>query len=127
MKRMFIVLLSLLLASSAFAFQDSNTKTAKKTKDVKAAPIDCAAVDDAAITANVKDKLLNTPSLKDATISVDTKAGVVTLTGKVKMGRNKGLATMQAKRIACVKKVDNQLAVEQSKDKAMKNNNSKMN
>src|SRR5215210_6013718 len=105
MKRIFIVLLSLLLASSAFAFQDSNTKTTKKTKAVKAAPVDCATVDDAAITANVKDKLVKTPSLKDATISVDTKAGVVTLTWKVKMGRNKGLATLQAKRIACVKKV----------------------
>jgi osmotically-inducible protein OsmY len=127
MKRMFIVLLSLLLASSAFAFQDGNTKTTKKARAVKAAPVDCATVDDAAITANVKDKLLKTPSLKDATISVDTKAGVVTLAGMVKMGRNKGLATLQAKRVACVKKVDNQLAVEQNKDKAMKNNNSKVN
>jgi osmotically-inducible protein OsmY len=124
---MFIVLLSLVFVSSAFAFQDSDTKTAKKPKAEKAAPVDCVTVDDAAITANVKDKLSKTASLKDATINVDTKGGVVTLTGMVKMGRNKGLATMQAKRVPCVKKVDNQLSVEPSKDKAMKNNNTKMN
>jgi osmotically-inducible protein OsmY len=127
MKRMLIVLLSLMFVSSAFALQDSDTKTAKKPKTEKAAPVDCATVDDAAITANVKNKLSKTASLKDATINVDTKAGVVTLTGVVKMGRNKGLATMQARRVACVKKVDNQLSVEQSKDKTTKNNNSKMN
>ncbi|HVG17807.1 MAG TPA: BON domain-containing protein [Blastocatellia bacterium] len=127
MKTMLIVLLSLMLVGGASAFQDGNTKAAKKPKAEKAAPVDCSAVDDAAITASVKDKLSKTPSLKDATINVDTKVGVVTLTGVVKMGRNKGLATLQAKRVACVKKVDNQLSVEQSKDKAMKNNNTKTN
>jgi hyperosmotically inducible protein len=126
MNRMLIVLLSLLLVGSAFATQNSNTRSTSKPKTEKAAPVDCTNVDDAAITTNVKDKLSKTASLKDATINVDTKDGVVTLTGMVKMGRNKGLATMQTRRVACVKKVDNQLSVEQSKDKAMKNNNSKI-
>ena len=121
MKKILIVLLSLLLVSSAFAGQNSNTKTAKKPKAEKAAPVDCATVDDATITANVKDKLSKTPSLKDATINVDTREGVVTLTGMVKMGRNKGLATLQTKRVACVKKVDNQLGVEQTKNKNSNN------
>lgn len=127
MKRILIVLLSLILTSSALAAQNSNSSTAKKPRVAKAAPVDCSTVDDAAITANVKDKLSKTASLKDATINVDTKGGVVTLTGTVKMGHNKGLATSQTKRVACVKKVDNQLAVEQSKDKTAKNKNSKMN
>jgi osmotically-inducible protein OsmY len=114
MKKMLAVLLSLILVSGAFAAQNSNSKT---TKRPKAAPVDCSTVDDAAITANVKDKLSKTASLKDATINVETKAGVVTLTGMVKMGRNKGLATLQTKRVACVKSVQNQLAVEQTKVK----------
>jgi osmotically-inducible protein OsmY len=126
MKRMLIVLLSLLLVSSAFATQNSNTRATMKPKAEKAAPVDCANNDDATITANVKDKLSKTASLKEATINVDTKDGVVTLTGNVKMGRNKGLATLQTRRVPCVKKVDNKLSVEQSKDKAMKNNNSKV-
>ena len=126
MKRMLIVLLSLVLTGSAFATQNSNKNATMKPKAEKAAPVDCATVDDAAITANVKDKLSKTASLKDASINVDTKGGVVTLTGMVRMGRNKGLATLQTRRVACVKKVDNQLSVEQSKDKAMKNNNSKV-
>lgn len=127
MKRILIVLLSVMLVTSAFASQDGKAKPATKPKVGKAAPVDCTTVDDAAITSSVKDKLSKTASLKDATINVHTKAGVVTLTGMVKMGRNKGLATMQAKRVACVKKVDNQLSVERSKDKPMKNNNTKMN
>ncbi|MFP5263389.1 MAG: BON domain-containing protein [Blastocatellia bacterium] len=127
MKRILIVLLSLMLVSSASASQDGKGGTATKPRAGKAAPVDCTAVDDATITAGVKDKLSHTASLKDATINVDTKAGVVTLTGMVKMGRNKGLATLQAKRVACVKKVDNQLSVEHGKDKPAKNNNPKMN
>jgi hyperosmotically inducible periplasmic protein len=123
MKRILIVLLSLVVSSNAIAAQNSNSKTTKKPKAEKAAPVDCGTVDDATITANVKSKLSNTPSLKDATINVDTKGGVVTLTGMVKMGRNKGLATLQSKRVACVKKVENQLSVEQSKDETTKNKN----
>jgi osmotically-inducible protein OsmY len=122
MRKILIVLLSLLLVSSAFAAQNSNTKATKKPKAEQAAPVDCSTVDDATITASVKDKLSKTASLKDATINVDTKGGVVTLTGMVKMGRNKGLATLQTRRVACVKKVDNQLGVEQTKNKNSNNN-----
>lgn len=124
MKRMLNILLSILLASSAFAAQNSNSSATKKPKAEKAAPVDCSTVDDATITTNVKDKLAKTPSLKEATINVATTGGVVTLTGMVKMGRNKGLATLQTRRVACVKKVENQLSVEQSNDEKTKNKNS---
>jgi hypothetical protein len=123
MKRILIVLLSLVVSISAIAAQNSNSKTSKKPKAEKAAPVDCSTVDDAAITANVKSKLSSTPSLKDATINVGTRGAVVTLTGTVKMGRNKGLATLQSKRVACVKKVENQLSVEQGDGDTTKNKN----
>jgi hypothetical protein len=117
MKRTLSVLLLLVLLSSAFAAQAGDGKAAQKSKAEKAAPVDCSTVDDQAITTNVKDKLAKTPSLKEATINVNTRGGEVTLTGTVKVGRNKGLATMQTRRVACVKKVVNQLSVEQSKTK----------
>ncbi len=117
MKRLtFSIFVCLLLACGAVAAQDKE-KAPKKPKAEKAAPVDCSTVDDAMITNNVKAKLANTPSLKGMTINADTKAGVVTLTGQVKTGRNKGLATLQAKRVACVTKVNNQLTVEQTKEK----------
>jgi osmotically-inducible protein OsmY len=39
---------------------------------------------------------------------------VVTLKGTVKSGGLKGVATRMARRVDCVKRVDNQLSVEQS-------------
>jgi hyperosmotically inducible periplasmic protein len=111
MRRLFIVVLSLMIAASAAAAQTADTAAPKKAKP---AAVDCSKTDDAAISASVKDKLAKTPSLKDFSIGVRTKEGVVTLTGTVKAGRNKGLASLQAKRVQCVKKVDNQITVEQS-------------
>jgi osmotically-inducible protein OsmY len=58
-----------------------------KPAPAKAAP---APVDDASITAAVKDKLSKSASLKDAGIDATTKDGVVKLTGKVKTGRSQG-------------------------------------
>jgi osmotically-inducible protein OsmY len=80
---------------------------------VKAEPVDCSAATDDAITAGVKDKLGKSASLKTANIEVETKAGVVTLKGMVKTSGLKGAATRMAKSLDCVKKVDNQLSVEQ--------------
>jgi hyperosmotically inducible protein len=67
---------------------------------------------DAAITAAVKEKLARTPSLKDANLNAATKDGVVTLTGSLKTGGLKGVATNVAKSVKGVKKVDNQITVE---------------
>src|SRR5262252_2996494 len=98
------LLLSLSVATFAFPAQNKN---AKSTSKPAAAP-----VDDAAITASVKDKLSKTPSLKDANINVDSKAGKVTLTGSLKTAGLKGVATNVAKSVKGVKSVDNQIKVE---------------
>ena len=121
MKRIAVALVFLLLTGSAFAAQNSN----KPAKPAKAPPVDCSKMTDDQITAAVKAKLAATASLKDATINVATAAGVVTLTGKVKNGGLKGVATLQAKRVACVKKVDNKCEVEPKPAPPAKNKNAK--
>jgi hyperosmotically inducible periplasmic protein len=98
------LLVTLSAATMAFPAQNKNAKSASKPA---AAP-----VDDAAITTSVKDKLSKTPSLKDANINVDTKAGKVTLTGSLKTAGLKGVATNVAKSVKGVKSVDNQITVE---------------
>jgi hyperosmotically inducible protein len=66
---------------------------------------------DAQITTAVKEKLARTPSLKDANLQASTKDGVVTLTGTLKTGGLKGVATNVAKSVKGVKRVDNQITV----------------
>ena len=132
MKRIAVVLLSLALVVGALAAQNSNTKAKKSNSNAatKAPNADCSKVTDAQIAAADRDKLAKTPSLKDVPISVAVSAGVVTLTGKLKNGGLKGVATNQAKRASpCVKKVDNWCDVEShaapSKNAASKNKNTK--
>ena len=108
MKRVPVFLLVLLLASTVYATQNKNAKPKKP----KAAAVDCSTVSDAKLTEDVKAKLASTKSLKDLSINVVANAGVVTLTGSVKKGIQKALATSQTKRVACVKKVENQITVE---------------
>ena len=110
MKRLTIIFLCLLFATTTFAGQASNeapTKSKAKQKTV-----DCTAVDDAKITADVKAKFAKSASLKDFTVNVATREGEVTITGAVKTGLQKGSATRMAKAVACVRKVINQLTVE---------------
>jgi len=108
MKRLLITLLTLILVSSVVWAQNKNAKPVK----AKPATVDCSTATDSQITENVKAKFAATASLKDHSINVATSGGLVTLTGSVKKGNQKGLATLQAKRVSCVKKVDNQIAVE---------------
>ena len=109
MKRSAITVVMLcMFVSIAFAAQD---KTAKAPAKPKAAPVDCSTVNDATLAANVKSKLSQTPSLKDATIDVAAASGTVTLTGSLGKGQLKGVATNQAKRVPCVQKVVNQITV----------------
>lgn len=118
MRRLTISLfLCLALAGSTFAAQDNAMKATKKAKAEKATPADCSTVTDQAITAGVKERLAKAPSLKNVSIDVETKDGTVTLRGMVKTGGLKGVATRMTKRVDCVKKVDNQLSVEQSANK----------
>lgn len=113
MKRVTIILLALLVMATAGLAQDGGPTDPKPGKKAKPAPVDCTGVGDAAITSKVKERLSNTASLKEAPISVETKEGVVTLSGSVKSGGLKGVATIQSKRVPCVKSVNNQLSVEQ--------------
>jgi len=109
MKRILITLGMLTLVGS-FAFaQNKNAGGTKKTPKPKPVAVDCATMDDNALTTAVKDKLANTPSLKGQTIDVAVSGGAATLTGKVKTASNKGTATRVVKAVKCVKGVTNKL------------------
>lgn len=78
---------------SAIADVKQETREAGDTMERKADQMG-QAIDDAAITASVKAKLIAADDLKGLDISVDTKDGVVALTGKVAnaSARNHALA-----------------------------------
>ena len=121
MKRIAITVVMLcVFVSLAFAAQNKNAKAPAKPKP---APVDCSTVNDATLAANVKSKLSQTPSLKDATIDVAASGGTVTLTGSLGKGQLKGVATNQAKRVPCVQKVVNQITVPKSDAPKSKNSN----
>lgn len=108
MRRTYVSLwLCLVVSVCAFASQ-GNTSTKKSEKPA----VDCATANDNSITTSVKEKLASTPSLKGASINVETTNGEVTLTGKVRTSSLKGVATRVAKKVACVKKVNNKLTFE---------------
>ena len=113
-----LLVLSLSLSLAAEAGQNGDTATRKSPSK---SAVDCSTMNNTTLAATVKDKLANTPSLKDFMIGVSAKDGTITLTGSVKAGRNKGTATLQAKRVPCVRKVDNQITVESSQPKSAKN------
>lgn len=128
MKRIAVALVFLLLTGSAFAAQTTNPKPARKTNSNTAArkqAVDCSSMTDEQINAAVKERLASTPSLKDSTINASTSGGVVTLTGKVKTGQLKGVATNQVKRVACVQKVDNKCETESKAAPTPKSKNPK--
>jgi osmotically-inducible protein OsmY len=116
MKRLLLAVFLCLFVTGSFAIaQDGSTGSAD---------VDCSRVDDAGITSSVKERFSKSPALKEAGIGVETRGGVVTLTGKVKTGGLKGVATRVTRRVDCVKKVDNQLSVEPKADgKGSKSNN----
>jgi osmotically-inducible protein OsmY len=121
MKRSAItVVLLCIFVSITFAAQN---KTAKSPAKPKPAPVDCSVVDDATLAANVRSKLSQTPSLKDAAIDVAASNGTVTLTGSLGKGQLKGVATNQARRVSCVQKVINQITVPKSEASKSKNAN----
>jgi hyperosmotically inducible periplasmic protein len=110
MKRIPVFLALLLFATSLLWAQDKTEKPAK----AKPEAVDCSTVDDAALTADVKAKLAAAPSLKDVTVNVATNSGVVTLTGTAMKPTQKGTASLVAKAVKCVKKVDNRMTIEGS-------------
>jgi hyperosmotically inducible protein len=69
------------------------------------------AIEDGAITAKVKTALLADPDVKGLKIDVDTKNGVVTLSGTVEKNANLDKAVTIARNTEGVKSVENQLIV----------------
>ena len=69
------------------------------------------AIDDTTITAKVKAGILTEPGLKVLKIDVDTKDGLVTLTGSADSAQDVQRATQIASNVQGVKSVDNRLAV----------------
>jgi hyperosmotically inducible periplasmic protein len=69
------------------------------------------AVEDGVITAKVKTALLADPDVKGLKIDVDTKNGVVTLSGTVEKNANLDRAVKIARDTDGVKSVENQLVV----------------
>jgi len=67
--------------------------------------------DDATVTSNVKAKLAADSTLAGSTINVDTKDGVVTLSGTVNTDADKAKAEQLAKSAEGVKSVTNNLTV----------------
>ena len=69
-----------------------------------------SAADDAAVTTKVKAALLAEPGLRSMEIHVDTKDGVVTLTGTPDSAANRDRAVVIARNVAGVKDVVDQMA-----------------
>jgi len=86
------------------------SKTAKKTHTTVSEKID-----DASITTLVKMTLLYHRSTSALKTTVETKHGVVTLTGEAKNVSAKELATKFVKDVHGVKSVNNQMTIEESK------------
>ena len=70
-----------------------------------------AALTDTAITAKVKVKLLDEPSLKRSHISVTTTNGVVTLDGSASSARAKSAAEAASRSVDGVRSVDDELTI----------------
>ncbi|WP_341676473.1 BON domain-containing protein [Niveibacterium sp. SC-1] len=69
-------------------------------------------LDDTAITASVRAKIVAEPDLSNMDVKVDTKEGVVTLDGKAKSADAKDRATLVARSVDGVKDVNNNLSVQ---------------
>lgn len=79
--------------------------------------------DDAAITTSVKAKLAADPTVAAPKVSVDTKAGIVTLTGEVDNAAAKAKAETIAKGVEGVKSVTNNVTVKAPAPPPMAANN----
>ena len=87
-----------------------DTQAAKEKLDQTADPARTSA-GDAVIAAKVKAKIIDDPALKVSTINVDTKDGVVVLTGTVNKPEDAMRAEQLAQSVDSVKSVENHLTV----------------
>jgi hyperosmotically inducible protein len=82
-----------------------------------AVPAAGQAVSDDAIIDNVRIKLAGDPVVKGGALNVDSKGGVVTLSGSVDQQKQKDKATKLAKKVKGVKQVVNQIVVKKFPEK----------
>ncbi len=68
-------------------------------------------IDDSVLTAKVKTALITSPETKAHQINVETKQGVVQMSGFVDSAAAKAAATTVAKSVTGVKDVKNELSV----------------
>jgi len=115
MNRKFPLTLSLLVlslsASTAFAQQETTPKSEPQNRPATEAG---EAITDTWITTKVKTDLLATQDVSGTNIKVDTKNGVVTLTGSVKSKAEADKAMSVARAIKGVTKVESKLSVSSS-------------
>ena len=83
-----------------------------RTKDDKGTRTTGTKIDDSSITSQVKMSLLYHRSTSGLQTKVETRDGVVTLTGKAKSAAERDLATKFAKDVNGVKSVQNQMTIE---------------
>ncbi|MGH8517109.1 MAG: BON domain-containing protein [Panacagrimonas sp.] len=115
-------LLSLMLAAPAFADGEATRagakvdRAAEKTdnKMESAAHKTGEFISDSALTAKVKTALIAEDDLKSMAINVDSKDGVVTLTGELPSAMSVTQAETAAKAVKGVKEVHNNLTVKKS-------------
>jgi hypothetical protein len=96
------------------ASSSPSTKTGKGKQPgaaPKAVAKDCAAIDDATLTADVGTKISSTPGLNGQNVNAAAHNRVVTLTGNVSSGPKKQLANNTAAGVMCVRRVVNRLDV----------------
>lgn len=126
-----VVLSTIIMSGAAFAEETIATK-AENTVDKVSTSIDRSVdkignsidksmkkvdgfVDDSSITAKVKSALLNEKSISSSDIKVNTKSGVVTLSGFVSSTEQSTQADGVAKLVDGVKSVKNELSVQEDK------------
>jgi len=110
------ILLSLLISLPALAESDRMSMDQAKEKAKQAGAEARHATKNAALTGKVKSALAADVGMRTVTgIDVDSEDGVVTLKGKVTSADHKKRAEAVAKKVDGVKKVKNQLKVEEPK------------
>lgn len=104
--------MTLAKASEATKKEAKDTRMAADKKETKETRTVGDKIDDASITALVKTTLLYHRSTSGLQTKVETKNGVVTLSGKAKNAAEKDLATKLAKDVNGVEGVNNRMTIE---------------
>ena len=115
----FVLLAALALGAYGCSDNSGDKLGQKMTRDMQAAKDNVnqtgdtakSSAGDAVIAAKIKAKIIDDPALKISTINVDTKDGVVVLTGTVNKPEDAIRAEQLAQSVDSVKSVENHLTV----------------